>query len=53
MAAATILLTPTCGVPTVQAAILIIGGSLAFARLMTAGFGGLFVIHVSSPFELT
>ena len=52
MTAATVRLASACRVATVQAAILIIRGSRTFARCMRAFFGGLCVIHFSSPLWL-
>ena len=45
MTATTVRLTPTCRVPAVQAAKLIIRGWRTFARFMSAFFGRLFVVH--------
>ena len=49
MTAATVCLGATSRVPTMCAAILIIGGCRTFARCVSAGFGRRCVIHFSAP----
>ena len=49
MTTTTVRLMPTCCVPTVQAAILIVWACRTLARCMSAFFGRLFVTHSHSP----